>query len=68
MTRKIVLHCAMFVKVQQKAQGGGVVCFYLLLLVAFNVVAIVLVFLSSPAFEIHLLDIGIISTNILGVA
>ena len=57
-------------KEKQKKAQGGFVCFYLLLLVAFNVVAILAVFLSSPDFEIHLLamDIGIMSTNLLGLA
>merc|ERR1719458_2016658 len=59
-----------FVAKRQLAQGGWFVYFYLLLLVALDVVAIVLVFFSSPDFEIHLLamDIGIMSTNLLGVA
>merc|ERR1719458_1352800 len=59
-----------FVAKRQFAQGGWFVYFYLLLLVALNVVAIVLVFFSSPDFEIHLLamDIGIMSTNLLGLA
>merc|ERR1719458_1012682 len=59
-----------FVAKRQLAQGGWFVYFYLLLLVALNVVAIVLVFFSSPDFEIHLLamDIGIMSTNLLGLA
>jgi len=69
LTVNIVLITLTLAKEPKKTQGGGFVCFYLLLLAVFNVVAIILVFLSSLEFEIHLLamDIGIISTNLLGL-
>jgi len=70
LTLNILLMTLALAKEKQKKTQGGFVCFYLLLLVAFNVVVILLVFFSSPDFEIHLLamDIGIMSTNLLGLA